>query len=572
MSGLRLRIGDAWRNFWIRLGNRRRLLSRRRIEYILIELFGSLPEYTTPPAFWRRLIPIPGFYPETDSLSLSAVRSALDRIAADPRPLGIVIRLDGLATGWGTAQNVRQIITRFRESGKRVVAYADDFSTMNYFIACAADEILAPPIAGWNVLGLRLEAIFLKEALESWGIEGEVIAVSPYKTAGDFISRSDMSPEQRENLNQILDDQFDEIVTAIATGRGKTKDQVREWIDQAPLSAENADQQGFFDSISYFDQIPAYLGEKNKLQREARMETWPNVWRRVLKPILKRSGKVIGVVSLEGVIVPGPSRRVPLPLPIPFIGNTQAGADTVSRTLRQVERDPRIAAVIFHVDSRGGSSLASDLIWREVARIRRKKPVVVFMGNYAASGGYYVSADADWIIAQPLTITGSIGVILVKLATQELFNRLKIHRVKLERGERASLFVEQAIWKLEERAVVEEYITDIYERFKQKVAAGRKIDPNKVDEISGGRVWLGRQALANNLIDEFGDFHAAEKKAQELAGLDPAKFTPSVWITPRDGLILPGPIPPQPFNTSRFFTTLMNQRAWLIDPLFFEIQ
>jgi protease-4 len=566
----RLTIGDLWYNFWILLGNWRRGISRRRLDYILIELYGGLPEYSPPPPWWRRFIPLPEFGADSSALSLSSIRLAMERIAADPRPSGVVLRLDGLDTGWATAQSLRQTIARFRISGKKVYAYADDLSTMNYFIACAADEILIPPIAGWNVIGLRMDTFFIRDALGAFGISADVIAVSPYKAAGDYLTRTEMSPEHKDNLDQILEAHFGVLVDAIADGRSLTKTQVHKAIDQAPLSAVEANEAGLIDQVIYLDAVEEYLREKqiseSKSRGGVRIVTLGRVWRRLRRPLRKRSGKAVGIVALEGTIVPGPNRRMPVPFPVPFLDSVQAGSESISKALRQAEKDPAVAAIVFYVDSRGGATLASDLIWREVARIRRKKPIVVYMNNSAASGGYYVSADADWIVAQPLTVTGSIGVIMIKLALKGLYERLNVQRSTLTRGAHAELFSEIAPLDPSQKEILTKYIFELYDRFKEKVAAGRNLKLDKVEELAGGRLWLGKQALDHQLVDQLGDFKDAVDKAKQLANLDPEMYTPTFWILPGGGIILPGPIPPQPFKALDNLSTLLKIQDWMISP------
>ncbi len=574
MKTIMLKLGDIWRNFWIMLGNLLRRGSRKPFGYIVLELRGSLPEFAPPPPPWQRL-PIPWLPRPTPRLSLTALRAILERIAGDPRPQGIIIRLDGLECGWATAQSLRQALARFRKSGKPVIAEASGFSARSYFVACAADEIIAPPSAVWAVGGLRIEALFLKDALNDWGIEADVIAVSPYKTAADTLSRADMSSEQREMLNWILDTQFEEIVNAIVAGRGLTAKQVKQHIDNMPLMAATAAEHKLIDAALYFDELAGHLGKDGE---PAKLLRWRAARRRLRRPVRWRSGKAIGVVSLEGLIVAGRSRRSPLPVPLPFIGSTQAGSDTVAQALRSAEANPRIAAVVFYVDSRGGSALASDLIWREVARLRRKKPVVVCMGNAAASGGYYVAAAANWIVAQPLTLTGSIGVIFTKVATLGLYRRFKANPVSLQRGARAGLWTDSAPYSDELRDAVKQHTIEIYEQFKTRVTGGREITVEQLEPLAGGRVWLGRQALDHALVDALGDLEDAIDKAKALAELPANRWTPTIWVLGGKG----GALPPSFPNSDNggdllerwheWLAAFTQEQVWLVAPFEIEIK
>lgn len=560
---------DAWRNFRVALSNFRGRLSRRPIDYVVLPLEGTLPEYLPPVPWWRRLIPLPGIAGPGDAQSLTDVREALDRIADDDRPQGVILRLDGLVVGWSTAGALRQMIGRFRESGKRVVAYAQDFDTLTYYIACAANEIIAPPIAGWGVLGLRVEAVFLKEALNAVGIETDVIAVSPFKASPDVFHRAEMSDEQRENLNLILDEQYDEIVGAIAAARELDEETVCEWIDRAPLKAVEAQESGLIDRVTYLDELASALGAGS--DERARLVNWEVADRLLVRPIRWRSGKVVGVVSVRGMIVPGESRRLPAPFPIPFLGNVQAGSDTVSQALRKAERSSHVAAVVLQIDSRGGSSQASDLIWREVSRLARKKPVVVSMGDYAASGAYYLSTASSHVVCQPLTLTGSIGVYFLKPVLGPLYRRLGVHRTGLQRGEHADLYREDEHLTEEQRTLIRDHIFHLYDLFKQRVVDGREIDSEALPSIAEGRIWLGKQALELGLVDELGDFRSAVKRAREMAGLPEDRWTPLTWISGGGTQRLPAPYPLTGDRPSGL-ETVFRERWWMFDPLYFTVR
>ncbi|RME45360.1 MAG: signal peptide peptidase SppA, partial [Chloroflexi bacterium] len=239
--------------------------------------------------------------------------------------------------------------------------------------------------------------------------------------------------------------------------------------------------------------------------------------------------QAVGVISLRGTIVTGESREVPVPVPLV---STQAGSDTLARAFRKAERDPRIAAVVFHVDSGGGDALASDLIWREVRRLREKKPVVAYMGDVAASGGYYVLAAADHIVAQSATLTGSIGVIGGKIVTRGMYDKLEANLEIVQRGRHAVMDLPDDPYTEDERGKVLEQIRSTYGLFKQRVAEGREMGVDDVEKIARGRVWTGRQALEIGLVDELGDFQAALNRAKLLAGLPLDDTVPAIPIEP----------------------------------------
>lgn len=579
-TAIRTLLEDISRNLWLGLGNLARRVMRQKVDYVVLELAGSMPEYIPPVPWWRKYLPsVPGLPGAPEGTSLLGLRTVLERIAADRRPRGVVIRLDGFdPRGWATACSVRDAILRFRKSGKRVVAYAEDYSNVSYFVATAAESIVVPSGGSWSVYGLRLELTFLKDALNAWGVQAEVLNVTPYKTAGDTFSRSDMSPEHRETLDWILDGQYSEIVNAIAAGRKLKTARVQELIDTAPRRAADALADGLVDAVCYFDELAGLLDQKQdtaprderkqkKDTQGARLVTWATASRLLMRPIRWRSGKAIAIVSLEGAITPGTSQRLPLPIPLPFVGDALAGSESVSQAIRRAEKDDDIAAIVLYVDSRGGSASASDLIWRELARVRRKKPVVVSMADYAASGGYYVSAGANWIVAQPLTVTGSIGVIIMKFVLAGMFGRLHAKQVHLERGARAGLFSSATPFGETGRPVVQQLVNEFYRQFKQVVADGRRMEETRLEPIAGGRVWLGTQALNLGLVDQLGDLWSAVEKAKEIAQLGTGKWTPAVWVGSGKGGLLPPPFPAQSSHAlTRLLSTLGKERVWLVAP------
>ncbi len=573
-----IRFGDALRNARLRIGNWLKVRLRKQIGYVVLDVSGPLPEFVPPRPRWHRYLPAFGIPLARRPLGLTEIHRVLERIANDPRPRGVVLVLDDLDAGWASVESLRGLIARFKQSGKQVAAYCGrDLNPLIYYAACAADRIFAPPSAGWKVLGLRSGAVFLKDALAAWGVEAEVVAVSPYKTAGDQLARSEMSPQQREMLTWILDGHYERLVGAVAEGRGMTVERVRELIDRAPFTAEEAVEAGLLDGVAYLDELPHRLSEKRQdgsQPEPAKLVNLDEVRRALLTPLRRRSGKMIGVIPVRGPIIPGESQRIPLPVPVPIFGNYQTGSDTIAQLFRRVEADERFAGVVLYVDSPGGSALASDLIGREVARVRRKKPVVVYMGDVAASGGYYISAAADWIVCQPLTLTGSIGVVFLKLLTSGLFARFRANREHLQRGAHASIYADDVPLEGGLRAVVEKDVFDTYARFKACVMAGRKMDAGQLDAIAGGRVWLGEQALARGLVDQLGDMQCALDKARELAKLPPDQWTPAAWLFEGRGNRLPPPFEADPERSAWAgrLRRVLRERVWALMPFMLKIE
>jgi protease-4 len=504
------------------------------MDYVWLTLSGSFPERRT-----RERQPFPwSLLPwAAAEMSLETLDKRLERLAADPRVQGIILTLGGLAAGAATVRSLRQAVHRFRQSGKRVVVYLTEVTTWRLYLASAADEILLPEGAIFAAAGLRIEVTFIKDTLALLGIEADIEALREYKVSADRFRRSTMSDAHREMLDAILDDQYTEVVSAIAQGRGLTEKAVRLAMDDVPLSAQEAVERGLADGVLYEDELAAHLGTPD---RPATIVTWQEVRRRLVRPRRWRTRQAVGIISLEGTIVSGPSRRLPTPLPLPYFSE-QAGADTVIQALRQAERNKRVAAVVLYVDSPGGSALASDLIWREVLRLRQHKPVVVYMGNVAASGGYYVSAPATHIVAQATTLTGSIGILGGKFVTARLYEKLNVRRQVLQRGRAAGLYSDMAPFSETERLKVRRFLKDGYARFKTRVAEGRQMTMDRVEDIARGRVWTGRQALDQGLVDELGDLKAAVEKAKEMAKLDVRRDVPVVPVGPGKRRLLPRP-------------------------------
>ena len=567
----------------MRIGVANFLRRRRRApRYVLMSLSGEIGEI--PPPRLQLRIPFARRFLPPDPPSVSSLRRQLEQIALDPRVEGVVLKIECMASA-ATYQSLRTLFIDFRAHGKRLIAYANSFGPFQYYLACACDQIIMPPSAEWGVIGFLREYLFFKDALERLGVGVDVINVSPYKSAFDQFVRTDFSEESRAQAEWLLNAQFDELVHGIAEGRKLAETQVRALIDAAPYGAQEAASHGLLDAALYEDELEAYLAPPAKdppaekealpgeteISRKGRMrrvlrqalrnpfaslrpsrepsgekrmraralELYEDVAGALLIPDVAYAPKLIGVVRVEGTILEGKSQNLPLPVPLPFLGNRFAGAESVTQALRQAGEDEHIAAVILYVDSPGGGVLASDLIAREVRKVREKKPVVAYMSGVAASGGYYVSALAQCIVAQPLTITGSIGVISMKPNLQRAEDKLSLHRSILKRGERAGIFSAAAPLDVDGYTAVASTVARAYDDFKRLVAEGRKLKVEDLEPISGGRVWTGAMAQQRGLVDELGDFMLAVQRARELAGLPDDRRARAVSIAPPRKFMLP---------------------------------
>ncbi|MCA9967850.1 MAG: signal peptide peptidase SppA, partial [Anaerolineales bacterium] len=539
----------------VAIRNQLRQARGAKLDYIIMPLGGSLPERADPPrGFIERQLPLP-----PAPLSLEQLNRRLQAVADADNVKGVLFLFRGFQLGLAQLQNFRRAIERLRATGKEVIVFTPYLNLPHYYAASAASKIIVPPSAQFDVLGLRSEVSFYKDALARIGVEVDVVQISPFKTAFDSFGKSEMTPEFKAQVDWLLDDQFAMLTSDMAADRGLELAELQQWIDRAPLTAAAALAAGLVDAVAYEDELAAalFVAEEEKeeapgdepddeeAKNQAKLLPWDEAAPLLAEKWRKPSQKLIGVVSLEGVITMGPSRQPPLDLPIPFLGGESAGEATLVQLLRQAEQMDNLAALILHVDSGGGSALASDLIGREVKRVAQKIPVLAYMGNAAASGGYYVSAPANHIMSQRGTMTGSIGVIMARPSTGGLYEKLAVNRVTVKRGERADLYSDVAPMTAEERQVFWDGIMENYNQFKQEVANGRSLPFDELDPICEGRVWTGRQALERKLVDSHGDFVDAIHQAAELAGLphDDSQRLRVVNLWPeRDGYL-----PPKPF-------------------------
>ena len=548
------RLGCAWSNGW------RALRRGLRTDYVLIVMDHAVSE-RAPVVPWLYAY-IPGL---KLPLSLEYLHKALRRIAHDPDVRGVVFLFKGASLSLAQAQSLAQLFDRFRawdshargaQPPKQIVVYLEQAGSAAYVVACAADCIFMPRLVSWDVLGLRVAPTFWQETLDRAGIRFDVVRIADWKTAADGVSRREISQAARDQYDWLLDGLQEDIVAAIGRGRRLAPETVRSLIDRAPLSAEEALTAGLIDGIAYEDELATRLAATDA--KPARLKSYAQVRGLLYRRPRPYHAQRIGVLSLEGVMVTGASRAFPVPLPL--LGDRLMGSATVEQMVRAARQDHSLAAVVLHVDSGGGSALASDLIWRELELLAREKPLIVYMGDVAASGGYYIAAPGRTIIAQRATMTGSIGVVIAKSSTEALRAKVGANRAVIQRGANAGLFSDDASWTPQQQATVEKLAHDVYALFKQRVACGRNLPLDGLDEICSGKVWTGKQALAHGLVDALGDFQVALETACRAAGL------------PDDGSVRTRPIsapptrlvgqPPQTADAAAWLTALL-QGDWL---------
>lgn len=430
------------------------------------------------------------------------------KASEDSAVRGIVLHIDDSPLSMAQVQELRGVLARARENGKTVVAYMDRASSAGaYLLASAADKVFLHPAGEIELVGVAAELTYLRGALDLVGVEPEVVRRAEYKSAYESFTNTESSPANREQMDALLDDVYAQMVADVAASRGKTAEQVRTLIDQGPFTASEAKDAGLVDGLAYPDElerelegiVPKYFALDDEYATLDGIDGWRSPWE-------------VAVVYVAGVINTGDSKTPGL-----LGGERTAGSATIVRQLDQAREEDSVKAVVLRVDSPGGSAFASDEIWRAVVRLRQEKPVIVSMGGVAASGGYYVSAGATAIYAEPSTITGSIGVISGKFNVAEVYEKLGVNTEEYRRGRNANLYTVSRPWDAEERATVERLIDETYEQFKEKVGEGRHLSPEKVEELARGRVWSGTDARANGLVDELGGFHDALDRARKEA-------------------------------------------------------
>lgn len=469
--------------------------------------------------------------------TLRAVVEALAAAAEDPDVVGLVARVGG-GLPLARAQELRDAVREFART-KRAVAYAETFGegssgTVPYLLATGFSEIWLQPSGDLGLTGIAAETTFVRGVLDKAGLEPQFSQRHEYKNAVDRLTRHGYTDAFREASSRLVASAYEQVVAGIAEARGLSADRVRGLVDRAPLSAAEAAEAGLIDHVGYHDEVYAAVqgdAELLFLSRYARTSGR----RRLAGRIRHRNAPVVAVVTVAGAIQQGRSRRSLLS---PGAG---AGSDTVGAALRSAGRDDAVRAVLLRVDSPGGSYVASDVIWREVGRLRAAGiPVVASMGDVAGSGGYFVAMAADAIVAQPGTLTGSIGVFSGKVVTAGLLERLGVATDAVAEGRNARMFTARAGFDDEQWARLDAWLDRVYADFVAKVAEARGLTPEQVHEVARGRVWTGADARERGLVDELGGLRRAAELVRERAGL-PADAELRRWppVGPLDRLSPP---------------------------------
>jgi protease-4 len=432
----------------------------------------------------------------------------LDKAAADPRVEGVLLHLRPVQAGFAQLQELRDGLTRLRLAGKPVIALLELSSlnaTREVYLASAADQIYVVPGFLGSFAGLSGNFMFLGGLFEKAGVTIEYERIGAFKSAPETFAERGMSQPARQNANELLDGLFAQIVAGVAEGRGLSPDQVRRLIDDAPSTGEEYVAAGLANGVADRSEVLelAGLGDTEELDLATYLQVDP-------RSLSLRDGPAIGLVFAQGIIVPGEGSR----------GSRDFAADRVARALESAAEDPDVRAIVLRVDSGGGSPLASDQLWRVIRRITEERPVVISMGNAAASGGYYLASAASAIVAQPGTITGSIGVFFMRPSFAKLYEKLDVHTEVMARGELSGMSGSSERFSAPERKRAQRVVESLYQDFLQRVSTGRELSNDEVDRLGRGRVWLGSAAYEHGLVDEMGSLHTAIERAKLEAGLD----------------------------------------------------
>jgi protease-4 len=479
--------------------------------YLIVDVYGEIMEYAPPGGPCDIL----GDSPET----VQRILTNLEKAAADDRIEGVVVKMSaGASIGYGALSEIRGAIRDVQAAGKKVYGFGDDMSRRIYYLAAACDSIYIPPAAYFNFRGVAARSMHVKRTLEKLDIEPNVHQIKDYKSAAEMVTREGMSPEARENIDWILDDFWGHLMDTMREDRGLSQEQVLELMRHALFTPQEAQEAGLVDRLLYYDE----LGDMLKREKDEKLRTVSQARYARVKPskVGLKGKKKIAVVHAQGTIA-GRKSKVD-----PFLGVVM-GHESVVKELRKTRKDEDIAAVVFRVNSGGGDGLTSDLIARGVEHTAAEKPVVVSMVDVAGSGGYYIAYRASRIVADPMTITGSIGSISGKLNMKGFYDKLGVTYDFVTRGPMALLFSDYQNFTDAERERFEDNHWDGFNVWLADVAKRRGMTFEEAEKLAHGRVYTGTQAQANGLIDEVGGLDRAIELAKELADI-PADETVSV--------------------------------------------
>jgi protease-4 len=480
--------------------------------YLEIKLSGSLDEKSSPDFFTS-------FIGMSPPLSMHDIWFNFQKAKIDRRISAIVLRMGYLQCGWAKVNELRELVLDFRKSGKKAYAIFEESvdADKEYYLATACDRIIFHPSGMMFVNGIGGYLPFFKKGLDKLGVEYEVEHIEKYKTAMNEFTEEGFTPAHKEMMESLYEDIYSHYVKKIAEAREKSVEEIEALIDQGLFQGPSAVKAGLVDDLLYEDELQNFLQENGRRLTRISHQAYSKI-----KPssLGLNKGRKIALIYGMGQIITGEGIY------------QMMGSSTAARWLRRARLDKSIEAVVFRVDSPGGSAVGSDVIWREVILTKKEKPIVVSMSDVAGSGGYWIAMSAHKIVAQPQTWTGSIGVVWGKPNFQRLYEKLGISGERLTFGKKADIFSTFRRWTDEERELIKNEMFWTYDQFLTKVAEGRNMSKEDVDNLGKGRVWTGAQAKELGLVDELGGLSEAIQLAKELAGI-PAEERVRLDVQPK---------------------------------------
>ncbi len=453
--------------------------------------------------------------------SLHSLVTRLDKAATDDQVSGVVLLLGNTSFGYAQAAEIRTAMDRIKKAGKPIYSHADSVSMRNYALLCGVSRLSVTPTGDLWINGLYGEQLYLRGLFDMIGVKPDFITCGAYKSAAEMFMRREGSPEADEMYRWLFDGLYEAVLGQIASGRNVSVEKARDWVNHGLYSAEEATEKGLIDAVETHEEFVSHLkskhGDDPKFVKDFGRDKSQTLdlnnpfavlqlWAQILSgPQTRKSTRdAIAIVYVEGAIMPGE------PTPSPFMVSEGAYSEPIRKALDECANDDTIKGVVLRVNSPGGSAVASEIIMQATKLVKAKKPLVVSMGEVAGSGGYYVACGSDTIFADESTITGSIGVVAGKLATTDMWKRIGVNWKPIERGDRAGLLSSAEVFTKDERDELYDWMVDVYDVFKQHVVDIRGDKLTKpIDDLAGGRVYTGKQALELGLVDKIGGLEAA---------------------------------------------------------------
>jgi protease IV len=467
---------------------------------LVVDAFGEINEQR-----------VPDFFSALAGEKIPVLHDYLDGIDAaryDSRIAGLVVRIGPLATGWGKLEELRSHLMAFRKSGKPSICYLgyDGAGNPEYYLASACQQVWLVPTNPVNIKGMMAQALFLRGTLDKLKIVPEYYHIAEYKTASNLFTEKKFTPAHKEEVEGLLHGIYEQYLTDASAGRGMDRTKFEALVNRGPLSSSEAAEAKLVDRLGYWDQVQNYFVEHGSGWRPVPLARY----REFVDPPAFFAAKKIAIVTATGLIVSGTSQNTPG-------GGSIMGGDSVAADIRRARKDSSVRAIVLRIDSGGGSVVGSEVIRREVELAKGEKPVIVSMSDVAASGGYWIAAPANKIVADPNTITGSIGVLIGKLNVSGLYNLLGLSTDYVATSDNATLFSAQQNFTPAQREYIQKMLKETYAEFTRGVASGRNMTVEAVDKIGKGRVWTGAQAKQLGLVDELGGLDRSIEVAKQLA-------------------------------------------------------